>query len=839
MHERDRIGINIGAINDLRNQLRIDENGIATALRTYPVTDLSDWTRVPYVADTIAAEQYSVNANTLLIHHEDDNNEDKSAEIGRIRVNSAIAVGTHRFIITGFEGNTNYHKFTGYWEKVHGIDTTANNAVASIGFIDKDVRWGVFSEASDIVGFEAEVEKHIGENRPTTRFETIEKAGLKGVPTKADFEGDYVLYMRGAHSKLQQATKIDINFQGIEIASDVAWQDDELLVPFSISSAHADSLNTNLSGTDTKVRVQISFREADDTFIDRVDIDFGIGAAYSAPTTSTSGLNQAQVTEIANQRARARYSDAEKTKLGTVEANAKDDQTGAEIVGLLEALGVGNRLNYSWLDGKPTIPIDTTIFFGPYAASTAIPANRLVTYNNDVYWTIAAIPSSNTDAPDANSNFEQLDIGSPNDLVGMSINNNVITVNRRNGTSFTITLPTSTSGGITTEENRFERLLVNAAATTNVRFRVFGQGALPARDQSPRLQGTSWEIDYRDVAGKLIVFEPNTSANTTFEINLQDLLAIRTELIGTDLDGSVFLFANKSNKTGMFTANPAIAQVFPAGQTLAAESIALVTMNSIGANGSSQTYELLLQPLGGSGEDDKEVLYGSGAPAGSLGAVGDSYVNVTNGKEYKKATSTSWIERVDFATQAELNAVSATATAAQNAANAAGTNAATAKTTADTARNEAAAATISPRRVSELPDSPYTEGDQVYLTAVDGSNQPGLYQVFAAANGYEPAVVSRKPLVVLDWNETRAYADVILPANYTSYRNIKVITSNASGLEYVAVDFPVAALQDSRRDGGNSVLGWGTNASIDFNRTTRVISRAGNGVAHFIYIELY
>ena len=116
---------------------------------------------------------------------------------------------------------------------------------------------------------------------PTTRFETIEKDGQKGVPTRGDFAGNYILYMRGAHSKLQRATKIDINFHGIEVAGDVAWQDDELLVPFSINATDADTLAINVSSTATEVRVQITFREADDTFVDRVDIDFGIGASYA------------------------------------------------------------------------------------------------------------------------------------------------------------------------------------------------------------------------------------------------------------------------------------------------------------------------------------------------------------------------------------------------------------------------------------------------------------------------------------------------------------------------------------------------------------------------------
>ena len=215
-------------------------------------------------------------------------------------------------------------------------------------------------------------------------------------------------------------------------------------------------------------------------------------------------------------------------------------------------------------------------------------------------------------------------------------------------------------GGVTTEENRFERLSAGTAATSNIRFIVAGQGGRPALDQFPQRDGTSWLIDYRQAGSKLIVFEAATP-NANFEINLQDLIAIRTQLIGTDLDGSTFLFANKSNRTGVFTANPAIAEVFPAaGVTLAPNTLALLTLNSVGANGPSQTYELIVQPLGGQvGEDDREPLFGTAVPAGSLGVVGDAYLRTTNGQWYKKTASATWTAQVDVATQAELDAVQA------------------------------------------------------------------------------------------------------------------------------------------------------------------------------------
>lgn len=137
------------------------------------------------------------------------------------------------------------------------------------------------------------------------------------------------------------------------------------------------------------------------------------------------------------------------------ESSSGTAQTGSQIVSLLEALPSGSRLSFNSLDDRPTIPTDTTIFFGPYASNTAIPANRIVTHNNGLWWTNAAIPSSNTDAPGTNTNFEQFDIGSPNDITNLSISSNVITVTRRSGTTFTITLPSSSGGTATLSQDNF------------------------------------------------------------------------------------------------------------------------------------------------------------------------------------------------------------------------------------------------------------------------------------------------------------------------------------------------------------------------------------------------
>ena len=213
------------------------------------------------------------------------------------------------------------------------------------------------------------------------------------------------------------------------------------------------------------------------------------------------------------------------------------------------------------------------------------------------------------------------------------------------------------------EKNPFNRIAI-PIGIRNMRFVVFGQGGRPdAGDPPQRVGATSdYLIPYRGAAGNMFVIPSGATAD--FEVNLQDLIAIRSELIGTDLDGTVFLIVNKSNRTGTFTTNPSIAEVFPTGSELSPQSTTLITLNSLSANGPSQTFEMIIQPLGGEEpEDDKETLYGTGVPASTLGVMGDSYIRIQpagsspSGVVYKKTTSTTWAQQVDLATQAELDAL--------------------------------------------------------------------------------------------------------------------------------------------------------------------------------------
>ena len=83
------------------------------------------------------------------------------------------------------------------------------------------------------------------------------------------------------------------------------------------------------------------------------------------------------------------FTDADETKLDAIEANATADQTGAEIVALLEGLSTGSQLSYNSLDDTPTIPTNTNDYVtaGSYASGTI---TLTVSNQNDV--TITGIP---------------------------------------------------------------------------------------------------------------------------------------------------------------------------------------------------------------------------------------------------------------------------------------------------------------------------------------------------------------------------------------------------------------------------------------------------------------
>jgi len=74
------------------------------------------------------------------------------------------------------------------------------------------------------------------------------------------------------------------------------------------------------------------------------------GAEIVALLQALAADDRLEVTYLKDGTTYIKYTATEKTKLADIEDNAKDDQTGAEIMALLEALTVGNRLSHSKLD---------------------------------------------------------------------------------------------------------------------------------------------------------------------------------------------------------------------------------------------------------------------------------------------------------------------------------------------------------------------------------------------------------------------------------------------------------------------------------------------------------
>jgi len=74
------------------------------------------------------------------------------------------------------------------------------------------------------------------------------------------------------------------------------------------------------------------------------------GAEIVALLQALAADDRLEVTYLKDGTTYIKYTATEKTKLAGIEDSAKDDQTGAEIIALLEALTVGNRLSHTKLD---------------------------------------------------------------------------------------------------------------------------------------------------------------------------------------------------------------------------------------------------------------------------------------------------------------------------------------------------------------------------------------------------------------------------------------------------------------------------------------------------------
>ena len=113
---------------------------------------------------------------------------------------------------------------------------------------------------------------------------------------------------------------------------------------------------------------------------------------------------------------------------------------GPELIELLNGLPIGSRLQFSWLDGAPTIPLNTASWHGAWRSETAYVSGSIVTDGGNVFIYIVDIPATNTVRPaaDTASRVEHLDVGSPLDITNVTSAGLVFTFTRRDGSQFTL-----------------------------------------------------------------------------------------------------------------------------------------------------------------------------------------------------------------------------------------------------------------------------------------------------------------------------------------------------------------------------------------------------------------
>ena len=145
------------------------------------------------------------------------------------------------------------------------------------------------------------------------------------------------------------------------------------------------------------------------------------------------------------------------------------------------AIGAGtSSFDGTWnsLAGRPTIPTDTTIFKGAWATGTAYAIGDLVTRNNNVYLCTVA----NSDTAFTASKWEQLDVGSPNDIVSDSGSGPTLTFTKRDGSTQDVTVANDTPTlGSTVTVSTSDQDVITGIATGDV-FEVLIVGSKSTLD---------------------------------------------------------------------------------------------------------------------------------------------------------------------------------------------------------------------------------------------------------------------------------------------------------------------------------------------------------------------
>lgn len=232
---------------------------------------------------------------------------------------------------------------------------------------DNNDDWGVWTEVWRYTNAAVE-EKHyligVGLN-PQAGWDARDGADRAGVDFRAVVrngsnadvrtiqEHDYA-YVRNGYTGYAELS----GHAQTEIVVPVQLSQNEYLI---IEGRAAAQNVTSVAGS-----VQANSRNA--VIIDTADSDFQVqellaasngGGGGTGDITSVvagTGLSGGGTTGDVTLNVETPYSAAEKTKLAGIEVGATADQTGVEIVGLLEGLTGPARLGYTALDGTPVIP---------------------------------------------------------------------------------------------------------------------------------------------------------------------------------------------------------------------------------------------------------------------------------------------------------------------------------------------------------------------------------------------------------------------------------------------------------------------------------------------------
>ena len=198
------------------------------------------------------------------------------------------------------------------------------------------------------------------------------------------------------------------------------------------------------------------------------------------------------------------------------------------------------------------------------------------------------------------------------------------------------------------DEQRFPLVEVPAAATA-MSFGIEGQGTAPAN--LPVLSGTTYWVDYRESHGKLFRFTGGTGNIT---VNLADLLEINNGGFRDELAGTMFFFHNDKTAGDVGFTGGGIADISPTpaegGANIMPGYAAICMLNPHATN----RFTLLVASWNRAATGGL-VRYGSGAPAGGLGNISDSYVDTDSGSVYEKTGSTTWAFRINLATDSQLS----------------------------------------------------------------------------------------------------------------------------------------------------------------------------------------